>query len=193
MIGATPQMESLLDRDDVALFQLVELILDNGLTYRYSDLPLDIEARGATWTGGGRLVSIEPLVETDGLAATGAEIVLSGIDESAVAAVLREHYQDRPMTIYVGAIDEGWDVVADPVRVFRGYADNATVTVADDQAHVRITAESRMARWGVPNGSVYSDAEQQRRWPGDKFFEFTSQAAEKVHTVAWPSAGFFRR
>jgi len=42
-----------------------------------------------------------------------------------------------------------------------------------------------MADFARPNVIRYTNADQQQRYPGDRFFEFTEQMAEK--SVAFPS------
>lgn len=192
MLAAASDIAALLERQDVSVFSMVELLLDNSLSYRYTDLPYNIDSRGETWIGAGNLIRIGALKESAALAAHGAVVVLSGLEESAVATALREPYQDRPASIYLGGLLADGQFV-EPLRVFHGFADNANPVVDKGVAHIIVTAETRMARWAVPNGALYSDAEQQRRHPGDRFFEFLGDASEKVTTLAWPAAGFFKQ
>lgn len=192
MLSASADAAALLERNDVSVFKMVELILDGGLEYRYTDLPYDVELRGVNWIGAGNLVSLGSLKETEELSAHGAAVILSGIEEASVATALREKYQDRPLNIYLGGIEDDGTYI-EPIRLWSGYADNAVPAVDGGAAHILVTAENRMARWAVPNGSTYSDADQKARYPNDRGFEYVADMNEKVTTVVWPSAGFFRK
>lgn len=178
---------------DTKVFLLTEVLLDNDLNLRYSTLSRDEEIRGVLWRGAGNLLSIEDLQETGDSAPEGATIILSGNDESIVAVVLREHFQDRPCRIFFGVLDENDKVIGEPFQIYAGFCDTATVMVQDSVATVKLTSESHAARWSSPSGAVYNDVDQQARHPGDRFFEYGPQVADQVTTVKWPTKGFYAK
>ena len=51
-------------------------------------------------------------------------------------------------------------------------------------AVIQVTAEHALIAWQQPSGALFSDAEQQLRSPGDKFFEFAAQMAEAAAETA---------
>jgi len=174
-------------------FVAVEVLLDNDLALRYTTLGADREFRGVNWRGAGNLLALNDLQETNDLAPEGAEVILSGMDEATVSFVLRENLQDRPLTIYFGLFDESGQIIDTPMELYRGFCDTAKIQVSDNQAVVSLASESHAARWSTPDGSVYNDADQQDKYPGDDFFKHGPQSADQVTTTKWPTADFWRK
>ncbi|HEY4546097.1 MAG TPA: hypothetical protein VIG90_06690 [Pedomonas sp.] len=133
---------------------------------------------GRDYLGTGALGSIGTVGEgTDG-AAVGISVGLSGIDPSFSEDILGQAYRGKPFELYVGALAENWQsVVAPPKRIWKGRVDTVDVTDGDQLA-VSITAESRMRDQGRPRIRRLTNAEQQRRYPGDRFFEYLAQMVE---------------
>ena len=69
----------------------------------------DLTFNGKNYLGVGNLLSISAVDESTDLTATGASIVLSGIQSTLLAIARDEDYQGRPITIYLGALDDTGD------------------------------------------------------------------------------------
>lgn len=168
-------------------FLLIELGFDSGPQYLTS-LPHDVDYGGHTWASAQAVGSIEPVTETDE-GAQGLAFTLSGVPVSAIAGALTEPVQGRPVNLSLVVL-EGTVFRVDP-SVWTGSFDVMTI---DDQSAapvIRVTAEHAMIAWSQPSGLLFSDADQQRLYPGDKFFEYAAQMAEA--TLVWPHKSFFRQ
>lgn len=170
----------------VTMFALVELDFDGGVV-RLADLPFDIVLDGNTYSGASGIGTIEPITETD-TEARGIALTLSAVKSEAIATALTEEVQGRECLIRLAIVD-GTTLRVDPC-VWRGVMDVMTLEDDGQQPVLRVTAEHQMIAWQQPSGALFSDAEQQARYSGDKFFEFAAQIAEA--TIVWPAAAFFK-
>jgi hypothetical protein len=160
-----------------------------GAFVRATDLPFTMDWGGRTWTGVGAFGSVSAVEETTELKAPGVQLVLNGVDLSLISIALARHIQGDPVTVYLGFLDEGHGLIDTPLVLFRGRADVMSIR-AGQTATIRLTVESVLADWERPRVRRYNNADQQQRYPGDRFFEFAEQTVDK--DIVWPSASFFR-
>jgi hypothetical protein len=73
-------------------------------------------------------------------------------------------------------------IAGEPVLVFTGRMDEPVVTVGRT-ADIQLALENRFADWDRPRLRMYTDADQQARHPGDKFFEYV--AAMESTSIVW--------
>lgn len=165
----------------------------SGIT-RLTSAPYDITWDGYTWTGRGQLLSIDEIEESETLSARGVRIALSGIPPALVSLAFDEHYQGRDLTIWQGLLDAGHQVIADPYSPWAGRMDVMSIELGE-AATITLTGAHRLADMDRPRGGRCNDADQQSRYPGDKFFEFleSMQNAQLVWgfpTVTSPPPGY---
>jgi hypothetical protein len=171
----------------VQMFVLLELDFDSGRVY-LCDLAFDVEWEGNTYLATQGIGSIEPITETDS-EAKGITFTLSAVNSAAIAAAITEEVQGRQALLRLAIVD-GATLRVDP-NVWSGVLDVMVIEDDGRQPVIRVTAEHQMIAWQQPSGELFSDAEQKKRHPGDKFFEFTAQMAEA--TIVWPSREFFKQ
>ena len=106
---------------------------------------------------------------------------LSGIPPEAVALALAETPQGRPAYFWRAFLNSDHQIIDAPVLIFSGRMDIMPIEIGTE-AVLKLTVESRLADWNRVRGGRYTDAEQQRRCPGDRFFQFTAQAVDKELT-----------
>ena len=155
---------------------------------RASDAPYSITWGGQEWLGVGTFGKISAAEETTELKAPGIEVTLNGVDPSLVSIALGRHIQGDPVTVYLGFLDEGHGLIDTPFILFRGRADTMPIKLGQTAA-IRLTVESVLADWDRPRVRRYNNADQQQRFPSDKFFEFAEQTVDK--DVIWPARSFF--
>lgn len=172
---------------NVQMFVLVELDFDGGRVY-LCDLPFDVVWNGNTYSGASAIGGVEPITETDA-EARGVSFTLSGVPAASIATALGEDVQGREALLRIAIVD-GTTLRVDPC-VWQGLMDVMTLDDNGQQPVIRVTAEHQAIAWQQPSGAMFSDAEQQARYAGDKAFEFAAQIAEA--TIVWPSAAFFRQ
>lgn len=183
--GLPTGMHAALAADYVQWFPLVHMALDTG-DVRLCGAPFDVTVGGHTYSTLLGLGSIEPIIETDD-EQQGLSFTVSGVPDAAVAMVLAEKFQGRAVTVRMAVVDRSTDpgTVLVEDATWQGLLD---VPILEDGATptVRITAEHQLVAWDEPVGAMYSDADQQERHPGDRFFEYTASLVEA--TIIWPSA-----
>lgn len=166
----------------------VQLDFDSG-TQRYTTLPYTTTWNGYTWTGTGSLASISEIRESEALVAAGVKIVLSGVPSALIALALSENIQSRDCTIWFAALGADNQVQDTPPIEFKGSVDNPEVVIDQGACSITINVESKLADFARPKVRRYNDADQQHEYPGDKFFEFVPQMAEKE--IIWPARAWF--
>lgn len=170
-------VEAALDADRVRALVFVMMDFAGGVL-RVNNSATTITWDGQEWLGVGRLGSIDAVSEGIGLEARGLSFRISGVPGSHVALALGEHYQGRDCKVWFAPLDESYTVIADPALVFFGRMDVMDIELGKTAA-ITVTAESRLADWDRPRVRRFNHEDQQIDYPGDKFFEFVPQMAEK--------------
>ena len=135
--------------------------------------PMDVVAMGETWAGGGSFGGFSGLVEDTQLRGVPIEIAISGVSPVLVPTLRVSDFRGRAAKIYEGYFSQDWTLLADPELVFSGVMDHARYTVSATEARVSLVCESQWAYYyGRPIPVKYTNEEQQRRFAGDRFFEF---------------------
>lgn len=172
-------------------FLLIQADLDAG-TERYAFAPLDIDWDGHTWSGIALPIAVTEMRETDSGEATGVQIQFLQVNEAVIADALQNSIRRKKITIWLGALDDAGQVVADPVQTFSGYGDAISIKYdAESNATVTWAIESYEALWSRTAGGRLTDAEHQARHPGDKIFSLVADAA-KDQAVVWPAKSYWR-
>ena len=168
---------------------LVHLDLPTGvLRINSTDRSVFFESDGASplneFFGVGDLGAVSSIGETFRLTATGVTLSLSGIPSTYISAAFAQA-MGRSGQIWLGFFDDNYAVISEPALVFSGRIDNASMNIGE-AATVTMQVESRMVAWERPKIRRYSNEDQQQRFGGesptitDKFFEFITQAVDKV-------------
>lgn len=156
----------------------VKLEFDSGDVLLHTGLG-SITWGGDTYTGAGAIGKITPVDEDSELSRSTVQLTLRGLPTDIVSIVLGEYYQGRTATIYLGYLDQTTlALVADPLIVYRGRMDTATIEQGETLA-VTLSVESRFSAWDKPLIRRYNHADQQSRYAGDRGLEFVEQTTEK--------------
>ena len=168
---------------NVKMFAMLELAFDSGTLY-LCDLPFNVDWNGNTYLSAQGIGKIEAVTETDA-EARGLVFTLSAVNQAIIASALTEDVQGRAAILRLAVVD-GSTLRVDP-NVWSGVMDVMTIEVENLQEPVvRVTAEHQLIAWKQASGALFSDAEQQARNPGDKFFEYAADVANQ--TIIWPTA-----
>lgn len=134
--------------------------------------------------GVGGFGSIDGLEQPEELRASGIRLQLSGIDPDTIAIGLDTDYQGRPAKIYLGVVDDADSgLIADELIPLARASMNTITTSIGETATITLSLRNELEDWERPRISRYSDAEQQRLYPGDTFCTRISVAAES--TITW--------
>lgn len=139
-----------------------------------------------TWTGIGALGEIGALEEGLDLSPFGVTLQLNALNPDLMAVATGEEVFNRRATIYIGFLDENGALVADPQVRWSGYMDHISVRLGGDDG-LMLQCENSFRFFDRANGSLFTDEEQQRLYPGDVFFEFLDQMIDVQ--ITWGPGG----
>lgn len=160
---------------------LAELDFSSGFVRAHTGVG-NIVFGGNTYLGVGAFGGIDGLGENSNLESDKIKVTLSGVEAANVAIALTEYYQGRPAKFWIAFLDDNMALIADPVLIFQGRMDTMALQIGQ-QSKIDLTIINRLADWSRPNERRYNNADQQRRFAGDKFFEFVEIQNEK--TLYW--------
>jgi hypothetical protein len=163
------------------------LYLDGG-TVRVCSLDRDYSWNSATWLGVGDLGNVSGVTESAEFRPTGIVMTLSQIPPAYISNFLTENYSGRKAKIWLGFFDADSDyaILITPALIFEGLI-NQIRFLSGETGTIEVGAENELVRWNIKKESRWTNAEQQRRFSGDKGFEFVSQTVEKE--LLWGGAG----
>lgn len=170
----------------VAMF--VEMLLTSPL--RLNTSAMSISWNSQTWTGTGTLGAIEEIDDAPS-DQKGLRFTLSGVPSAMLSVALSEPVRNKPCTLWLGILDPTTHAVLDAVQAWAGTLDTMTVTQTGETCTINVTAEHAGATFSRPKPLRYTDADQQRLYPGDTSLRFVTSQAN--HQDVWPAASFFKK
>lgn len=168
----------LLTAPSVELFVAVELLFDSGPLRIWSGVGNKVIS-GNTYTGTGSLLGVSSVDETDDLSAQGVTVSLSGIDSTLVSVALQEPYQNRVGKVYLGSGSNTFEV-------FNGFMDIMTISDSGETCEISVILESKLIVLDRVVPLRYTQETQQARYPGDTFFSYVADLADK--NIVWGRA-----
>jgi hypothetical protein len=142
---------------------------------------------GDTYTGAAGVAFIRGASEDSDTARSTMQLGLRGVPSDIISIALNSHYQGRPVTIMDGRLNPAsMQLVGAPWVVRRGLMDTMDIQ-SGSECVVSLQIESEQAQWDRAVTRRYTDADQQSRYPGDRFFEFVERAVGQ--TIYWGSKG----
>lgn len=159
----------------------------------HKDIAFDSGSGVQTFSAVGQLGAVQAMKESIDLKAQGIAMQLSGVPGDKIALALDERYQGRTAKVWFCLFDADWTLIdapaPNPLLLYRGRMDVMSLVPADNTWTIALTVESRLADWDRPRVRRFTNEDQQRRFPGDRFFEYVPQMVEKQ--IVWPAASFF--
>lgn len=159
-----------------------------------------------TFVGGGNLVGISTVRETQDLQANALTFSLNGVAPENIAVAMEENIQGRPCRLYIGtaetsvalALEDDSGVILlesgdrillesqtmdEPYLIFEGMMNVINGKVKIPVSELNLTAENILILLKRTKERRYTDEDQQAKYPGDKFFEFIAQLQDK--NIVW--------
>lgn len=162
---------------------LVEALFDSG-ALRLALSPWDVYAAPYTYTAASILTVRE--ARESATSVEGLEFVLTGLDPAIITIATSEPYRGRVVRLLKGYVDPANNqLIGTPVVFFLGRMQNMVIAESNETATVTVYAEHYDAELDRPMPLRYSDADQQRLYPGDLGCQYAAQTTEK--TVIFPS------
>lgn len=166
------------------VFPLIELYFDSG-TLQFALGSWDYTSLSGTYIHTGPLAYIRAASES-AQSQEGLEVGMSGLDVAAVTIATSEPYRGRIMRLLKAYIDpSNHQGIGEPVPWFIGRMVAMNITEDNSQAGIAILAEHYEIELTRAAPVRWSDADQQRRFPGDLGCQYAAATSEK--TVIWPS------
>lgn len=192
--GVSSANEAAMSSAVVRPVRFVELQFASGTVYVWSGAG-NFSWNGHTWIGLGDLASCSPVEEGADLGSRSIDLTLSGLPSSVIALALGHGYRGRPAFVYDGFLNESGALTDTPITSWAGRMDSMPIALDGATGSVTVRIKSRLADLGRARVRYYSDADQQRRFPGDRFFEYTVNLAERplpwgIKTPTTPGGSF---
>lgn len=127
------------------------------------------------YLGVGDLISIGSISEKIDLTATGVSVTLAGIKQSLLNIALAEPYQNRLITIRLGAMNESGDLVSSPVIMFQGKMDVMTIQDDGNTATITVQCESKLIQLDRAFVRRYTAEDQKIDFPNDTGLNFMAK------------------
>lgn len=176
-IGAT--MQTALEANHVEFIAFIELDFLSGVE-RYTTAGFTLNWDGHEWKGLGGVVGISEIRESSALEAIGVKLELSGVPTAAISLALNEKPQGRAAKIWFAVFNsDTGSLVDEPMAEYAGRMDVLSITRGAQACTIAVNVESRLADFARPANGRFTDADQQRRHPGDLFFSFVAQFSER--------------
>lgn len=125
-----------------------------------------------TWLGAGQILGIGAVTEQNKVQASGTELRLSGINTDYIAIILEDLQRYLPAKLWLGAIDDDFNLVSDPYLFLNGRIDTGKITETGKTATISISVESRLIAMRNPRVRRLTDLDQRIEHPGDGGFTF---------------------
>lgn len=134
-----------------------------------------------TFVGSGSLITVDKIPLVSDISVRRVVVTLSQIDESVAAAVRGYDVRNAPVQIYRGLFDPSTrSLVAPAFARFVGFVDRAPIETPPigSEGSIKLECVSHSRELGRSNSDVRSDASQQLRHAGDRFYRYTVAAGD---------------
>ena len=127
---------------------------------------------GDTYYGANGVIGIEPIKETQKLQANGLTYTLNGVDSAIISIALNEEYQWRSITTWFAVLDEDFQIIPDPLKIFAGKMDVIGMSDKGESATISLDAENNLIGLKDSKERRYTHEDQIAIFAGDLGLEF---------------------
>lgn len=148
----------------------------------------DLVLGGHTWQGTGTLIQIEGLEQPVGTTAPKTTFSISGANAEMVtlARQASDRVKGRRIRVYIQFWDlTDWMPLDEPYAIWTGQMDQMKYGAeGPTNRSITLTAETLWVNRKLPPYGLYTDRDQNARYPGDRGLEQVVNLVSK--TVRWP-------
>ena len=167
--------EAAAEEADIVMCLAADLDFPSGHV-RVTDAIGEVVIGGNTFEGVGSIDFPEPFEESIDGVPRPVRMVLSAVDADMIAAARAGGYQLRQARIYFCLFNkETHRLVDEPEVEWRGQMDTINVSLGRGAASMSLSCESILR--GSAQIALYTDQDQQLRYPGDRFFDLVPKIA----------------
>lgn len=187
MISLLPATLALIQRynDRVPLILVFEA--DLSTTLRLAMARFDVTLGSDVYLGARGLGRIGAMQTGNGQSALDLEF--SGVSAANRGLALSEPVQGRECRIYAAFFDPDAGTLTEKLLTFTGWLDNFVITTEGGTSTITAQAVNIDDDLLRPAGSEWTDAEQQRLFPGDLGWQYVTSQVEQ--RVVFPSREYF--
>lgn len=179
----SPEQIAALSAGEVRVDLLTKMEFRAGTVYLWNGTT-GLETGGQTWKPMHGAGVIDGLSVPTGTTADSVTFQLNGLPDQATDLLKEalEESQDAAqqlVIVYLQLFDEDWQPVGAPIGIWWGFMQSPRITRTPMQGtegaiqSISLTAENAFFNRSRPPYGRYTDRDQQKRSPGDKFFQFT--------------------
>ncbi len=126
---------------------------------------------GDDYLGVGGFGSIDVMEDTLKLRSKPINLTLSSVIPEIIDAILTDDIFGRDADIFIGALDDGYQLIGTPDNWYSGHMETVQVILGEEDG-IKIRLQSRASRLRLRNNKRYTLEDHQTDYPGDRFFEF---------------------
>lgn len=138
-----------------------------------------ITYNGETYYGVGELGEIGNISEDDDLGTNTLTLQLSGVDNTNISQALQANYQGRDARVFAVLLDSHYQIIGEPVILFRGKIDNQQIEDDGETSSIAVSIVGRTQNITRPKINRYNNADQQKRFPGDNGLQYVEKVVDK--------------
>lgn len=138
----------------------------------------DADGNSRNWLGVGALGSIDTIGESADGSATGIRATLNQIPSEFRDDIADQAVRGAKFEVYVGALNETFQVVESVILLNRYRLDEYKIADGGDTLSVEVSGETRAIDQKRPAIKRFTNEYQQRKHPGDVFFEYLPRMTE---------------
>ncbi|AIW03880.1 tail protein [Escherichia phage Seurat] len=171
-----------MEQPNVSLVLAAEIDFPSGVTRVHTGTGV-VVINGQTFLGVGTLGDVGSVTEENSTSSSTMSMALSGLDMSLVGETLNEEVIGRNVVCYIAVMNDQGNVIAANI-LFEGFITD-TALQAGQQNALSYVISNVFERWSQGLPDRYTDESQQRLYPGDRFFRYIAQMAER--SIFWGS------
>ena len=173
-------------KESLAPILLADLDFASGMVRAHTGQG-DIVWGGNTYTGVAGFGGLDDLTEEASVGTKPVRLRLAAIPNELISSAMTEQYQGRSVEIYIAAVNvDSGTFVDTPETLWEGIMDVMTVELGPETSVITLDCED--PDYSQPLPRRYTMADHQRRFAGDKFFEFLPRI--QGFRAQWGAKGF---
>lgn len=146
----------------------------------------DADGNTRSWLGAGGVGAIDTIGESTDGSATGVRATLLNVPSEFREDIADQAVRGVTFELYAGALNQTYQQVDASALIWKGRLDDYKITDAGDTITVEVVGESRAIDQRRPSIKRFTDEYQQRKYAGDKFFEYVPRMTEVP--ILWAAA-----
>lgn len=140
---------------------------------------------GDDYTGIGNLGGIDQIKEKRSLSAEGVVLTLSSIPSSYISLALTENYQNKPVYIWLGVLDQVDEIIGSPLLLFSGLMNIMKISEDGESGTISVECESTCISLKTKKERRFTSEDQKAEFPDDLGLDFVATIQDQE--IRWGS------